>query len=74
MIVKIMAISQAKKFIANCKEVLLPEESSLSDLLIKIGLNESSPFIYAKNGKICTSSIKLNDNDEISIIPIIGGG
>lgn len=74
MIVKIKAISQAEDSVKNCEEVFLPEQGTLSDLLNKIGLSKSSPFVYTINGKICTPTIILNDKDELCIIPIISGG
>lgn len=67
------------KFFAPLKtgrraDVVLPDGSTLADLLEKLDILPSDVGILAVNHREATIHQKLTNGDSISILPFIGGG
>ena len=56
------------------KELELPEESSLSDLLEYLKIPEKEAKVLIVNGQAESVEHKLNNHDIIAIFPPIAGG
>ncbi len=55
-------------------EVDLPNGSSLSDLINQLDIPEREAKVIFVNSRIQSPDYQLQDNDEVSIFPPIGGG
>jgi len=70
--VKLFAIFRQGRF--NRKQMELPEEASVGDLLSQLGIEEKEVGILLVNGGNATGQKKLVVNDVVSIFPLIAGG
>ena len=70
--VKLFATFREGRF--NEKELELPEESSLSDLLKYLKISEKDAKVLIVNGLAVSVEHKLSNNDVIAIFPPIAGG
>ncbi len=55
-------------------EVMLPEPSSIGDLIEKLGIREREVKITYVNGRARSEMYRLNEGDEVGIFPPVGGG
>ena len=56
------------------KELELPQESSVADLIEHLEISEKTPKILLVNGLSASATDKLNDGDVIAIFPMVAGG
>ena len=56
------------------KELELPEESSLGDLLAQLEIAQKDAKITIVNGSAVSAEHRLSDHDVIAIFPPIAGG
>ena len=70
--VKLFATFREGRF--NEKELELPEESSIGDLLKCLKISEKDAKVLIVNGQAVSVEHKLNNNDVIAIFPPIAGG
>ena len=55
------------------KNIILDENSIVSDLLKKLNMNPVT-VIVSKNGELVMGSEKINEDDKIKIFSVISGG
>ena len=70
--VKLFATFREGRF--SEKELELPEESSLSDLLKHLKIPEKDAKVLIVNGQAVSVDHKLSNHDIIAIFPPIAGG
>ena len=70
--VKLFATFREGRF--NEKELELPDESTLSDLLKHLKIPERDAKILIVNGLAVSVEHKLNNHDIVAIFPPIAGG
>ena len=57
----------------SSRDVVLEDNTKVSDLLKKLNLNPIT-VIVSKNGELVMESEKINENDSIKIFSVISGG
>ena len=74
MVVEVRLFATFREGRFNEKELELPEESSLSDLLKHLKIPEKDAKVIIVNGQSVSVEHQLNNNDVIAIFPPIAGG
>ncbi|MDY0018902.1 MAG: MoaD/ThiS family protein [Anaerolineae bacterium] len=55
-------------------EVTLPEESTINDLILHLGINPNEVKVAFVEGRARSEVYELKPGDEVGIFPPVGGG
>ena len=56
------------------KGIDMPPESTVDDVLARIGIDKARPKIVTRNGKAVAAGERVEDGDRIVVSPIYSGG
>ena len=74
MVVEVRLFASFRKGRFDERQLELPEESCLDDLLGHLKIPEKDSKVLIVNGQAKTGEYKLGDGDVVAIFPLIGGG
>ncbi|ACV69602.1 MoaD/ThiS family protein [Desulfohalobium retbaense] len=74
MIVNVKFFSNLNTNLVSTGKVEVLDNSTVSDILKKFEINEYDVAIVVVNGQISQFDTRLTDNDNVMLIPSIGGG
>ncbi len=61
-------------FESETKDVEIAKALTIGELLLKLGLSRGEVLVMQVNGSPVDETYRLQDGDELRLLPIVGGG